>query len=164
MIISLIAAVARDWAIGRDNNLIWHLRDDLKLFKETTRGHTVVMGRKSYEAIGRPLPQRRNVVITRQTDMRIDGVELMHSLEEVLAAFEESGEEIFILGGGELYKQTIGMAHRLYISHVDASFPDADTHFPEFDPSEWVLLEEQKFEADDRNEFAFRFCCYERKS
>lgn len=164
MIVSLIAAVARDGAIGRDNNLIWHLKDDLRLFKETTRGHTVVMGRKSFEAIGRPLPQRRNIVITRKFDYKPEGVEIMHSVSEVLAAFEESGEELFILGGGEIYQQTIGQADRLYITHVEAEFPDADTHFPSYDLQEWVLLEEQVFEADERNEFGFRFCCYERKT
>jgi len=161
--ISLIAAVADDGAIGRDNDLIWRLRDDLALFKRVTVDHAVVMGRKSFEAIGKPLPKRRNIVVTRRSDLSIEGAEVVSSLEEVYSLFEGSDEEVFILGGGEIYRQTLSQADNLYISHVHAEFPDADTHFPEVDWTNWVVSEEESFPQNERNEFAFTFKKYSGK-
>lgn len=161
--ISLIAAVADDRAIGRDNDLIWKLRDDLALFKRVTVEHAVVMGRKSFEAIGKPLPKRRNIVVTRRDDYSIEGAEVVFSLDEVYALFADSDEEVFILGGGEIYRQTLSDADYLYISHVHSEFPDADTHFPKVDWNEWEVSEEESFPQNERNEFAFTFKKYSRK-
>ena len=161
--ISLIAAVADDWAIGRDNDLIWKLRDDLALFKRVTVDHAVVMGRKSFDAIGRPLPKRRNIVVTRRDDYSIEGAEVVSSLDEVYSLFADSDEEVFILGGGEIYRQTLAEADHLYISHVHAEFPDADTHFPEVNWNSWKVSEEESFPQNERNEFAFTFKKYSRK-
>jgi len=163
MIISLIAAVAKDLAIGKDNDLLWRLRDDLKLFKSTTLGHPIVMGRKSFESIGKPLPGRRNIIITRKRDYQVEGAEVCRSINEMYSMFEGTDQEIFILGGGEIYRQTLDDAHQLYISHVDAEYPEADTFFPKIKWEEWKEVSCQEFEADDRNDHSFRFCKYQRK-
>lgn len=161
--VSLIAAVAEDMAIGKDNDLIWSLRDDLALFKRATVEHAVVMGRKSFEAIGKPLPKRRNIIVTRRDDYQPEGVEVASSLEGVHALFEGSDEEVFILGGGEIYRQTLEDADYLYISHVHAEFPEADTHFPTVNWDNWSVIEEEAYPQNERNEFAFTFRKYLRK-
>jgi len=162
MIISVIAAIAQDRAIGKDNDLLWQLRDDLKLFKETTLGHPVVMGRKSFESIGRPLPGRRNIVVTRKRDYEIEGAEVYRSIKEVYALFENSDEEIFILGGGEVYRQTLDDAHKLYISNVEAKYPEADTYFPKIKWEEWTEIESESFGKNESNDHAFVFSLYKR--
>lgn len=160
--ISLIVAIAENGAIGKDNQLLWKIRDDLKLFKATTNGHVVIHGRKSFESIGKPLPNRSNIVITRNKTYNPKGAFLTHSLDEALALAKklEQNNEVFVLGGAEIYRQALPVIDKLYISHVHASFPDADTFFPEVDLSKWKQIVKQSFNQNDVNEFAFDFCEY----
>ena len=160
--ISLIVAIAENGEIGKDNQLLWRIRDDLKLFKATTKGHVVIHGRKSFESIGKPLPNRSNIIITRNTEYEPNGAFLTHSLDEALSLADklEQNNEIFILGGAEIYRQSLPKIDKLYISHVHASFEDADTFFPEFDLNQWKLKIKKSFDQSDVNEFAFDFCEY----
>ncbi len=166
MIVSLIAAIAADNSIGRDNDLLWSLPADMKFFKSSTKGHTVLMGRKNYESIPerfRPLPSRVNIVVSRNANY--EGCLMVRSIEEGLKAAEESGEEeLFVIGGGEIYRQTIDLADRLYISHVDAQYPEADAHFPFFEKRLWEEVELAKHEIDERHEHVFRIVQYNRKN
>jgi dihydrofolate reductase len=132
MTIILIAAVGANGVIGRDNDLPWRIREDLQHFKQLTLGHTLVMGRKTYDSIGRPLPGRRTVVVTRQPDWSADGVEVVHTVEEAL---KQDGD-IYVAGGGEIYRQALPYADRLELTEVDQS-PDGDVTFPAFDRTEW---------------------------
>jgi len=164
MTISLIVARAKDNAIGKDNDLLWKIKDDLRLFKSTTAGHVVIHGRKSFESIGFPLPNRSNIIITRNKDYKADGAFVTHSLREaiVLGNKLEMNDEIFILGGAEIYKQSLDMVDRMYLSEVDASFPEADAHFPELDLDGWKQVKCDSYEQNERNEFAFDFCVWEK--
>ncbi len=151
--INIIVAVAENNVIGCHNKLIWHISEDLKRFKSLTIGHPIIMGRKTYESIGRPLPGRLNVVITRSSDLVIEGVSVVGSLAEAIELTKDS--EPFIIGGGEIYAQSLPLADRLYITRVHQS-PEGDTYFPELDPSEWreTLREERE---------GYTFIDYERK-
>lgn len=162
MRISIIVAIAENNAIGKDNKLLWHIRDDLKLFKRTTLNHVIVMGRKSYESIGRPLPNRRNVVVTRKRDYQPEGVEVFLSLNSVFEHFRKTEEEIFVIGGGEIYRQTLDDAHILHISHVATRVEDADTYFPNVNWEEWKLVSEEHYDKKEFNDFAFDYRVYER--
>lgn len=133
MSIILIAAVGANGVIGRDNDLPWRIREDLQHFKQLTLGHTLVMGRKTYDSIGRPLPGRRTVVVTRQPDWAADGVQVVHTLEEAL---KEEGD-LYVAGGGEIYRQALPYADRLELTEVDQS-PTGDVTFPAFDRSDWT--------------------------
>lgn len=130
--ISLIAAVGKNLELGKDNALLWNLPGDMKFFRSTTAGHTVVMGRLTYESIGRPLPKRRNIVISRNADYKSDGVEVFASLEEALAACDR---DCFIIGGAMIYKLALPFADELVLTEVDKAYPDADVYFPSFDKS-----------------------------
>ena len=164
MLISAIAAVARNRVIGRDNQIPWYIPDDLKFFKRTTLGHHVIMGRKNYRAMERPLPKRTNVVITRDPFFISTGCVVVHSIEEALDVARDNGEtEAFIIGGGEIYTQTADIWDRLYLTEVHADV-EGDVLFPEIDFSKWNLIEEQTFEADDRNEFGFTIKVFHRLS
>lgn len=144
MIISLIAAVAENGVIGRKGALPWHIPSDLKRFNAVTRGHTVIMGRKTFESIGRPLPGRRNIVLTRQQDYQAEGCEIVHDLDSAFAAC--AGEaEVFIGGGGEVYAATIPLADRIYLTRVKAAV-EGDTFFPEI-PRDFIGAEQDQ--ADD---------------
>jgi dihydrofolate reductase len=132
MTIILIAAVGANGVIGRDNDLPWRIREDLQHFKQLTLGHTLVMGRKTYDSIGRPLPGRRTVVVTRQPDWSADGVEVVHDVEDAL---KQTGD-IYVAGGGEIYRQALPYADRLELTEVDQS-PAGDVTFPAFDRAEW---------------------------
>jgi dihydrofolate reductase len=163
MIVSSIVAVGNNNAIGIDNDLPWHLPADLKFFKETTRGHHVIMGRKSFESIGRPLPGRTNIIITKNTDFAHSGVIVKSSIPDALAYAAESGqEEVFILGGASVYAQTLNLWHRLYLTHVDAIIDNATAFFPDIDLDNWKLTWEDYHPADEKNKYACRFCLYER--
>ncbi|RZT20404.1 dihydrofolate reductase [Kribbella sp. VKM Ac-2569] len=133
MSIILIAAVGRNGVIGRDNDLPWRIREDLQRFKQLTLGHTLVMGRKTYDSIGRPLPGRRTVVVTRQPDWSADGVEITHSLESAL----KYDGTLYVAGGGEIYRQALPSAEALELTEVDQS-PDGNVTFPELDPTTWT--------------------------
>ncbi len=160
--ISLIAAIGKNNELGKKNTLLWDLPGDMKHFRDTTRGHTVIMGQKTYESIGNPLPNRRNIVVTRDQAFKADSVEISHSLEETLQKCAESEEEIFVIGGGEIYRQSIEKADKLYITHVDASFPDADTYFPEIIPIVWNEISHEEHEPDEKNPLKYTFSIYER--
>ena len=178
--LSLIVAVAQNNAIGRNNELLWHISEDLKYFKETTTGHPVIMGRKTYESIGRPLPGRRNIVVTRGVQQE-DGtvayniavppiknpqttsLEIVPRLEEAVAIAKESDQEFFIMGGGQLYNQTFPFADRLYITKIYAVAEDADTFFPAVDETLWEVLSSSGRKLDPENGIEFEFLVYGRK-
>lgn len=130
--ISMIAAVAKNLAIGKDNKLLWHIPEDLKRFKELTKGHAVVMGNKTFESLGRPLPQRTNIVIAKDENYKADGCVVVHSLDDAIEAAKKSeSDEIFIIGGGSIYAQFLPRADKLYITKVDKEF-DGDVFFPAY--------------------------------
>lgn len=131
MLISLIVAMAENRVIGRDNQMPWHLPADLRHFKSVTLGKPVIMGRKTFESIGRPLPGRRNLVISRNTEWQADGVETVNSLDAALALVN-AHDEVMIIGGGQLYRDALPLAHRLYLTHIELNVDDADTWFPDF--------------------------------
>ncbi len=161
MRLSIIVAVAENGAIGKDNDLLWHLPADLRRFKETTTNHTIIMGRNTYYSLPNgALPNRRNVVISR-TIQELPNVDCYSSVEEALSSLKDE-EEVFIIGGAKLYESTLPLVHRLYFTRVLASFPEADTFFPEIDFSEWEEISSEEFPADDKNEFATKLTIYDR--
>jgi len=160
MDISIIVATAINGGIGKNNQLLWHLPADLKFFKETTTGHPVIMGRKTFESVGRPLPNRTNIVITRNVDWHHEGVKVAKSLKEALSFCPEHSSPK-IIGGGEIYREALPMANRIYLTLV-ATSPDADTYFPPIHPGEWKEVECTKKLKDDKNEFDMEFKIFER--
>lgn len=160
MILSLIAALDKKSGIGKENRLLWHLPADLKFFKQVTTGHTVIMGRNTFESIGRALPNRRNIVLTRQPDYSAPGCEVR---EDLFAAIKECGkeQEVFVIGGADIYRQAIQVADKLYLTRVDVVM-DADTFFPEFSMSAWKLIHLEKHKADDKNPYDYSFSVYQR--
>jgi dihydrofolate reductase len=162
--ITLIAAMDRARAIGRGNAMPWHLSDDLKRFKALTLGKPIVMGRKTFESIGRPLPKRRNIVLTRDLNFQADGVEVIHSLEAGLANLESSGleGEVMITGGGEVYSLALPVAHKMLLTFVDTLVEDADAFFPEWNTGEWRETSRELHEIDDRHSLEFSFVDFER--
>lgn len=170
MKISLIAAVAANGVIGRDNDMPWHLPDDFAFFKRKTSHHPIIMGRKSLEALGKALPNRTNIVITRNADFSADGVIVVHSLDDAIAEAtndieqkrEQSTDEIFVIGGAEIYKMALPAANRLYITEIHSDF-DGDAYFPSFNKNEWQEVSRQPHAADDRHKVPFDFVTYERK-
>jgi dihydrofolate reductase len=161
MTISVIVAMTADRVIGRDNTLPWRLPADLRRFKRLTLGRHLVVGRKTWESIGRPLPGRKMVVVTRQRGFRADGVEVVHSVDDALAVARENGEdEVFIAGGEEIYRQTLARAHRLYLTLVHATV-EGDAFFPEYDAAAWTEVEREDRAADEKNPHAFSFVTYE---
>lgn len=159
--ISLIAAIGKNNELGKKNALLWSLPVDMKHFRETTKGHTVIMGQKTFESIGRPLPNRRNIVLTQDKNLKLDGVEIVYSVEEAENLLDKDTEN-FVIGGGMIYKLFIDKADRLYITHVDASFPDADTFFPEIIPVVWNKISHEEHKKDSENPFNYTFSTYER--
>jgi dihydrofolate reductase len=153
--INIIVAASLNNVIGKDNSLIWRQSADLKRFKELTTGKTVVMGRKTYDSIGKPLPNRRNVIITRQ-NMEIPGCEVVHSLEEALKV----DDEIFIIGGGEIYQKSIILAHKVFLTRIHATL-EGDTYFPQLG-DEWRIEKSEFFNKDDKNQFDYEFINYVR--
>ncbi|MDD2584775.1 MAG: dihydrofolate reductase [Bacteroidales bacterium] len=154
--ISIIVATSLNNAIGRNNQLLWHISEDLKYFKKITSGHTVIMGRKTWESIGRPLPNRRNIVISRSQNIFLEGAEVYSSLKDALKAANKSegpcgsqkidSEEVFIIGGGQIYKQALPIADKLYLTIVNETIEDADTFFPEIDLSQWQEIESESLD------------------
>lgn len=159
--ISIIVAIACNWAIGKDNQLLWHISKDLKRFKKITEGHTVIMGKKTYESLPyRPLKNRTNVVITDDRDEKFEGCITVHSIEEALAHCNEH-QESFIIGGGSVYRQFLPHANKFYLTWVNKDF-EADIFFPEVDFSEWKLLEREDHGPDPENDFSYSFLVYEK--
>ena len=167
--LSIIVAVAQNGAIGRNNGLLWHISEDLKYFKNTTTGHPVIMGRKTYESIGRPLPGRRNIVLTRGTvevppikNPQTTSIETESSLEEVLK-LAQGDEEFFVMGGGMLYNATFEMADYLYLTKIYASAEDADTFFPKVEEHMWEAVKEGEIMRDEENGIEYQFVVYKRR-
>ncbi len=158
--ISIIVAVAQNGVIGDRNALLWHIREDLQHFKALTTGHPVVMGRKTHESLGRPLPNRRNVVVTRQ-ETTFEGCETVHSLGEALALFPAE-KEVFIIGGAQIYAEALPLADRFYLTRVEHSY-EGDTRFPEWDASQWRLVESEAFPHGESYPYPFVFETYERR-
>ena len=160
-LLSAVVAAAENNAIGKDNQLLWHLPNDLRFFKRTTTGHTVVMGRKTYESVGKPLPNRRNIIITRQAGYKVAGTEVVHSLSEALERCADE-EEVFIVGGAEIYRQALPLLDRIYLTRVHAQ-PEGDSFFPELDDEAWKLVAEERHSADERHAYSYAFRIYERR-
>jgi dihydrofolate reductase len=158
--ITMIAAVAENGALGKDNQLIWHLPADLKRFKRVTAGHHVIMGRKTYESLGKPLPKRTNIIITSNRNYKAEGCVVVHSLEAALQV-AKTDPNPFILGGANIYNQGLAIAHRLDITEVHHEF-DADVFFPAIDPMTWKEVSREFHPSDEENPYAFSFVMYER--
>jgi dihydrofolate reductase len=159
--LSIIAAVAENGVIGRDGDMPWKLSTDLKRFKAITTGKPVVMGRKTFASIGRPLPHRLNIVVTRDSNFAADGVTVVEDLDAALDA-AGSADEVMVIGGGEIYRAFIDRAERLYITHVAAT-PDGDTHFPAIDPAIWSVVASEDVPAGPADTASSRFVTYERR-
>ena len=168
---SIIVAIADNNAIGRNNELLWHISEDLKFFKRTTLGCPVIMGRKTFESIGRPLPKRLNIVVSRSGYEAPEGVRVVASLEEAfdLAGVEilrsaqndiETSSRVFVIGGGQIYAQAISQVDSMVITHVHTVIEDADTFFPAIDPSVWVAAERSELQTDPETGYTFEFVKY----
>ena len=161
MIISLISAISENGVIGKDNDLPWHLPADLQHFKKTTTGHTIIMGRKTFESVGKPLPNRVNIVISRQPDYLAKGCIMATSLEKAIDMAPKDEDEVFICGGAAVYKQGLQLADRLYITRIHQDV-DGDTFFPYLDLAKWKETEREYHEPDEKNRTAYSFITYGR--
>jgi dihydrofolate reductase len=161
MIISIIAAMDRNRLIGNNNQLPWHLPADLAHFKKVTLNKPILMGRKTYESIGRPLPGRENIVLTRSVGLEIEGVTVVNSLEAAIEG-QKDDAELMVIGGSTIYELVLPRAQRMYLSYVDGEF-EGDAWFPEFDESQWTISDSVIQEPDEKNRYGCRFITYERK-
>ena len=160
MKLTIIAAIAENGVIGKDNDLIWHLPNDLKHFKNLTKGHHIIMGRKTFESLPKALPHRTNIVITRQENYLAEGAIVVKNLEEALAAIENDNQP-FIVGGAEIYKLALPYTHRLELTRVHGEFK-GDTYFPEWDEKYWKLVAEESSQKDEKHDYAYTFLRYDR--
>ncbi|PJJ79602.1 dihydrofolate reductase [Mucilaginibacter auburnensis] len=160
MTITIVVAIAQNHAIGKDNKLLWHLPNDLKHFKNITTGGTVIMGRKTYDSVGKPLPNRRNIIITRQK-INIEGCEVVNSLDEAVDLCKTE-QEVFIVGGAEIYKMAMPVTDRIYLTIVHHDF-DADTYFPEIEGNNWTETEREDHQSDEKHKYAYSFITLERR-
>ena len=161
-ILSMIVAHADNRIIGKNNQMPWHLPADLAYFKKTTLGKPVVMGRKTFESIGRPLPGRQNIVISRDQSYQAQGVDIAHSVEQALLLAGDV-DEVMVIGGGAIYQHCLSAAQRLYITHINAQV-DGDTQFPAYDlTKDWQLVTSEKYPADEKNQYDLNFCLYQRQ-
>ena len=167
MIISLIAAVSENNVIGKNNDLPWHLPADMKYFRDTTTGHCVIMGRKNYDSIPlkyRPLDKRTNIIVTRQKNFQAEGCIVVSSIEDALNEAKKKNEtELFIIGGADIFKQTMDLADKIYYTKIHHSF-EGDVFFPQIDLTRWKLTSRQDRQPDEKNKFPFSFCVYERSN
>jgi dihydrofolate reductase len=164
MRVSAIAAMSRNRVIGKDNQIPWHLPADMRFFQQTTLGHHVIMGRKNYVSMGKPLPRRTNIIITRNPYFISSGCIIVHSLEEALAiAHAANEEEAFVIGGGEIYRLAMDYLDRIYLTTIDLTI-DGDVFFPEFSPRDWYLTGEEHFAPDQKNAYAFIIQVFDRIS
>ena len=160
--ISIIVAIAENQAIGKDNQLLWHISEDLKRFKKLTSGHPVIMGRNTWLSLPvKPLPDRKNIVITDNPEEYFEGADMAFSIEDAIAKCPE-GEECFVMGGGMIYRQFMPLADRLYVTKVFQSF-EADTFFPEIDKDQWDVISREEVKDDDSVPFRYEYLVYERK-
>ncbi|MFP4046634.1 MAG: dihydrofolate reductase [Bacteroidales bacterium] len=158
--LSMIVAAAENNAIGKDNKLLWHLPDDLKHFKNTTKGHHIIMGRKTFESNGRPLPKRTNIIITKNKDFTADGCLIVHSIDEALEIAKNDNEP-FIIGGETIYRQAMPLAERIYLTRVHTEI-EGDTFFPEIDENEWEEKSREYHEKDEKHPYPFSIITLER--
>ncbi len=157
----LIAAAAENNALGKDNDLLWHLPNDFKRFKKLTSGHPIIMGRKTFESLPGILPNRTHIIVTRQEDYFKEGCLIANSLEEAIRLTNNDGK-VFIIGGGEIYKQSLEIADSIELTRVHGNF-EADTFFPEIDQTQWELVNKEYHEKDERHNYAFSFLTYKKK-
>lgn len=163
MIVSAIVATAKNGVIGKDNNIPWYLSADLKYFKRTTLNHHIIMGRKSFQSIGRPLPKRTNVVVTRDPFFVASNCLIARSIEEALnLAYDNNETEAFIIGGGQIYAQSMPLWDKLYLTEVDLEV-EGDVFFPKINPEEWRLVSVDPHQTDEKNEYDYTFKIFERK-
>ena len=163
MTLSIICALTANSAIGNKGGLLYYLPADLKHFKNLTTGHTIVMGRKTFESLPKgALPNRRNVVITRQADYSAPGIEVFHSVDEALQACTHD-DEVYVIGGESVYEAALPVADRLCLTHIDAVPDEADTFFPDYDQAQWEAEETEHHEPDEKNKLAYTFTNYRRK-
>ncbi len=163
MSLSIIAAMDQNQLIGYKNKIPWNLPADLQYFKQTTLGSPVIMGRKTFESIGSPLPDRRNIIMTRDKNYFAEGCEVVHSLEEILNSFSEQEEEAFIIGGAEIYRLFLPYCNKLYLTIIEHEFT-GDTYFPEIDWQNWQSILEIKGNKDSKNPYKYSYHVYERKN
>ncbi|MDA9120923.1 dihydrofolate reductase [Flavobacteriales bacterium] len=159
--ISIIVAASENNVIGKNNDLIWHLPNDLKFFKKMTSGHTIIMGRKTFESVGRPLPKRTNIIITRDTDFNPEGCVVVHSLEDALAEAAKTDKNPFIVGGEQIYRLALPLTDVVYLTRVHHEF-DGDRYFPELG-KEWNEVENIPHSVDEKHSYAFTFKTYKRR-
>jgi len=159
-VLSMIVAHANNRVIGKNNDMPWHLPADLAYFKKTTLGKPIIMGRKTYQSIGRPLPGRKNIVISRDDNFHAEGVEVVNSVDAALALVVDSAE-VMVIGGGAIYQHCLVSAHRLYITHINADI-DGDTHFPEYDLTVWQKVASDIRPMDEKNPYQLDFSVYEK--
>ncbi|HCN11613.1 MAG TPA: dihydrofolate reductase [Kaistella sp.] len=159
--ITLVVAMGLNREIGVDNQLPWHLPKDLKHFKEITSGHPIIMGRKTYESIGKPLPNRTNIVISRKKDWFEEGILIVGSIKEAIKFGQKIDEDIFIIGGGNIFEQTMDIADKLEVTEIKTNI-EADTFFPKIDPKIWTKTDEVCHEKDEKNNFDFCFQTFQR--
>jgi dihydrofolate reductase len=162
MILTFIAAIGKNNELGKNNNLVWRLPADLQHFHERTMGHTIIMGRKTFESIGRILPNRRHIIITRDKNYLRHSVDVVHSLEEALDLVKNNKDEVFIIGGAEIFKQAMDLADRLDITHIEAEDKNADTFFPEIIPAMWKEISHEEHKKDEKNPLDYTFSIYEK--
>ena len=160
--LSIIVAVAKNNVIGKDNQLIWHLPEDLKRFKRLTTGHTIIMGRRTFESLGRVLPNRKHVILCNDKQLNIDdeNVEILPDIS-MLDKYKDSPEENFIIGGATIYRLLMPMADKMYVTHIDKEF-DGDVYFPQIDEKEWKVVDEEEGPDDGKNIFKYKYVTYER--
>ncbi len=160
----IIAAIANNNVIGSENRLIWHLPADLKHFRELTMGHTLIMGRKTFESIGKPLPGRKTIVVTSRKGYDAKGEQVAHNIKEAIRMVKDE-KEVFVAGGSDIYEQTIDLYHtrRMYITRVYANF-EGDAFFPDIDPEKWELIDMEEYEPDDKNKYPYAFMTYKKKA
>ncbi len=164
MKLSIIAAVGENHVIGARGKIPWHLPADFKRFKELTMGHPIIMGNKTFESIGKPLPGRTNIVLAQDPNYAADGCLVAHALDEALALAKnaEGGDEVFVCGGGQVYALTLPLANILYLTKVHGAF-EGDTFFPKFNEGDWMLTSSEEHKKDEKNPFDFTFLTYQRK-
>ncbi len=159
--IVVIAAAAENNALGKDNDLLWHLPDDFKRFKALTSNHFIIMGRKTFESFPKPLPNRTHVIITRQKNFAVENCIVVHNLKQALAACP-TDEDVFIIGGGEIYKQSMDIANTIELTRVHTTL-EADTYFPEINPNDWTLIHEEFHPKDEKHLYAFTYQTFVKK-
>ena len=159
---AIVVAAAENNVIGKDNGLIWHLPADLRHFKQLTMGHPILMGRKTYESIGKPLPGRTSVIVTYQEDYAADGCLVAHSLQEAIEQAKALDETIYIIGGAEIYKQALPLTDVIYLTRLHHTF-DGDVSFPELDENEWQTIEQEHHEPDEKNKYRYSFLTLKRR-